>query len=181
MSLIDPGIRPLIKESVESLYTKKPKGLLLMGQVGCGKTSILWVVYKYCFYHRMNGINVPKNHPIDSYLNLTFVTHAELINILRNSSGIGESENIGIPKKLQRRILLIDDFGCGYDDKAGWNLSLQDELFDYRWKRCLSTFISTNLTPSKLRKWPGWERIVDRIADPNWMTHIVVPGGSRRK
>jgi len=50
-----------------------------------------------------------------------------------------------------------------------------EEFFDYRWKYFLPTFVTTNLTPKQLRSWSGWERIVDRPADPDLMISVIVP------
>lgn len=109
------------------------------------------------------------------------LTHTELIQELRNSvDENGElTRHTGLFKK--ETILLLDDLGRGYDDKGGWNLSLQDEYFDLRWKNDSPTFVTTNLTGEQLRAWPGWTRIIDRLVDPSWMQSCTVAGESKRK
>jgi hypothetical protein len=84
------------------------------------------------------------------------------------------------PRYNDSRIMMIDDLGRAYEDKSGWNLSLQEEFFNYRWEHQLPTFVTTNYTSDDLRKWEGWQRIVDRLGDKNWMTAYIIPGGSKR-
>jgi len=178
---IDDQIKPIVKKSIDSLFTNHPRGLILIGDVGCGKTSVLSVIIKEYIKRHFANKKIPDGHPPNIYANIKMVTHAELISKLRSEN----SENERVPpiagQDWKKSIILIDDLGRGYDDKLGWNQTLQDEFFDFRWKNILPTFISTNYNKEELRSWPGWERIVDRIADPNWLTAVVVPGESRRK
>jgi len=178
---IDDQIKPIVKKSIDSLFTNHPLGLILIGAVGCGKTSVLSVIIKEYIKRHFSNKKIPDGHPPNIYANIKMVTHAELISKLRSEN----SENVGVPpiagQDWKKSIILIDDLGRGYDDKSGWNQTLLDEFFDYRWKNKLPTFISTNYTKEELRSWLGWERTVDRIADPDWLTAVVVPGESRRK
>jgi len=178
---IDKRIRPIVEASIDSLFTDKPRGLLLLGAVGCGKTSILSIVVKEYMRRYFAENEIPEGHFLNSYINLKFVTHAELISILRSAA----AETDGIPPLARydwkKGIILIDDLGRGYDDSSGWNQTLQDEFFDYRWRNKFPTFMTTNYNKEELLSWPGWERTIDRIADPDWLTAVVVPGDSRRR
>ncbi len=180
LELVDPIIQPIIRDSIDSLFTHNPNGLLLMGSIGCGKTSILAIVVKEYTGRYLEENPMPLHYYLEQHIRIRFVTHAELINNLRYYNKDTDNGRMVIPEGFQKRILLLDDLGRGFDDRAGWNLSLQEEYFDYRWKFNYPTFITTNLTHSELRSWPNWQRIVDRIADPNWITSVIVPGGSKR-
>lgn len=184
-----------VQQEIKTVFLTKSvlpaRGFVLVGPLGCGKSSDLAIILRiylerllentmetlkadadtwrleglrdYAGQIQRTGFLLPK---IDAF----FMTHAELIRQLRDG---GE-----IPL---RKLALIDDFGRGYDDKAGWNLSLQEEYFDWRWRFRLPTFITTNLTPVQLRSWAGWERIIDRIGDPGWMAALAVNRESGRK
>jgi len=181
LELVSEEIRHHVQESIESLLSDSPKGLLLIGDVGCGKTSILAIVFKEYIRRLDRHIQNRFQANIGSKDLPKLVTHGQMINCLRKLQEEDEFTRPTIPKGLNATVLLIDDFGRGYDDKSKWNLSLQEEFIDYRWKGSRPTFITTNLSPAELRSWRGWERIVDRIADPDWMTALTVPGSSRRR
>jgi len=176
------------------------KGLFIIGEPGTGKTSALSLAAKYYLQWKSemlekslknfdytlaipgmdnNGAFVSplilvykkpdmKRSVIDpmSYVSLEFLTHFQLIKKLRDEPD--ERKWWGC------ELLLLDDLGRGHDDKSGWNIVLQEEFFDYRWKRRLPTFVTSNIHPKDLRKWVGWERIIDRIADKSWMKAIIV-------
>jgi DNA replication protein DnaC len=101
-----------------------------------------------------------------SMISLEYLTHNQFITRLRNNPSHEDWWDC--------ELLLLDDIGRGQDDNSGWNISLQEEFFDYRWKRKLPTFITSNITPSAFRSWPGWGRIVRRLADEDWMITIVI-------
>jgi len=180
LELVDPVIQPIIRDSIGSLFTQDPRGLLLMGSIGCGKTSILAIVIKEYAGRFLAENPIPMGYHLEPIIRIRFVTHAELINHLRYHNNDNDYGRMVIPESYQKRILLLDDLGRGYDDRAGWNLALQEEYFDYRWRNNYPTYITTNLNQSELRSWQNWQRIVDRIADPAWITPVIVPGGSRR-
>ena len=187
------GVWDQVVQSVESLLTPRPIGMLLLGPVGTGKTSLLWLIWrKYAQlvaqkYAQDEEIQEEAEHEDVLYrwyrdrVNCVLLyTHSELVQGLRQS--VDESGELSHYNTLFRdgSILLLDDFGRGYNDKAGWNLSLQDEFFDWRWKNNLITFVTTNLTSQQLRSLPGWERVVDRLGDPAWMKAHTIGGKSKR-
>ena len=55
---VNGKVREAVIKSVDSLFTEKPVGLLIMGAIGCGKTSLLKLIYeRYTeqFVLRLNG------------------------------------------------------------------------------------------------------------------------------
>lgn len=183
--------------------------MFFTGPVGTGKTALLWLIHaEYAkrmatVYATSEDVRKDAESQTDNWFKgderqsavedkieqyylfrvrrIIALTHSELIQRLRSS--VSDSGALSKSSALfdAEYILLLDDLGRGYDDKSGWNLSLQDEYFDYRWKNNLPTFVTTNLTRDQLRSWAGWERIVDRLGDPNWMSAFTLGGDSKRK
>jgi len=198
---ISDELRGAITDSVASVISGKPRGLLLMGDVGVGKTSLLFIIWrrlmklgamKLVMWHKLHGgLKVHKNgsttpshwlilqkqtHSLLRTFGCTKQTHSELVEGLRDGTNqIGSTLNNARP-------LLIDDFGRSYADSRGWNVSLQDSLFDLRWRCGHPTYVTTNLTPEGMRSMGReWDAIVDRIADPAWMEAWTIGGPSQRK
>jgi len=205
VDLVEPKIWESLSQIIKNIdEKKKPNGALLIGPVGTGKTSLIYITAFHILkaiaenYPRLENFteNFKEEHSLYteedlivhlnsvrwffSQVNISIQTHWSLTQALRKSAGESGLSYDGhlFDKKM---ILFLDDLGRGYDDKAGWSIALQDEYIDYRWRNSLPTFVTTNLTPEELRTWPGYERIVDRIADPAWMKTIVVTGESKRR
>lgn len=179
LDLVDTIIQPVVEKAIAQLLAGEPKGLLLSGNVGAGKSSIMAVVARGYFEGLLTP---PESYPpakIVAERLINWVTHGELINILRAHDRTAPGAGT-YPMELMAGILFIDDLGRGYEDKSDWNLALQDEFFDWRWTHKRTIFATTNKTPEELRRWPGWERAVDRICDPAWMTCVVASGPSKR-
>jgi DNA replication protein DnaC len=197
MDRVDKDVQAEIYKCLGSISGGDPYGLLFSGAVGNGKTSILCLLFKYFideakrhfykkiapdiiavvgeyFYTGPNEVFSVKNSDY-----IRFVTHAGLVEVLRS-----EKSETGASLEhhylFQTKIILLDDLGRGYDDKSGWNISLLEEFFDYRWRTNKLTFITTNFEIPDMRRWDGWQRIVDRILDPHWIVPIAVPGTTLR-
>ena len=173
----------MVKSCMNS-FTEKDgwKGIFLTGPVGTGKTHALYAITRLLIRRLVAqqlkawGVVLENDDPsIEGALGINLrlglidhikiVTHFEFIRQLREAI----STERGMYGVFPESILMIDDLGRGHDDKSGWNLSLQDEFFDLRWKAGNKpVFITTNLTPNELRSWPGWTRIIDRLCDPGW-------------
>jgi DNA replication protein DnaC len=189
------SIRAAVNESIGSLYGYTPRGLLIMGPVGTGKTSLIWLIvlerireyFSQC-EARLEQLraNYGEGWLDDLYEEtrrrlITVIKHGDVVRELREHRIADCAETF--PEILRRRLICIDDLGVGHDDQVGWNLSLQEEWFDWRWENRLPLIITTNKGRSGehgLRSWPGWARIVDRIADPEYMIAISLPGKSKR-
>lgn len=190
-------------ERIDSIKPNETNSLFLIGDVGVGKTAILYFLQSIIPLLRIKTIidsMFAKEFSKDQayalaancesqfkYYNksIKLLTFSELIKDLRNivtGAYIGDVHGYTrVEEGKPLPIHLIDDFGRGYEDKAGWNLSLLEEYFDLRWRYNLPTIITTNLTPEMLNDLEGWDRIVDRLADKTWMKHWVIPGKSKRR
>lgn len=120
------------------------------------------------------------SHYMSRNMNVIIVSHFELTKELRDF-GIQNENHSQTWLYDKTKVLMVDDLGRGYDDQSGWNLALQDEYFDWRWQHNLPTYITTNKTPTELRSWKGWERIIDRLVDPSWTVSLEIGGESKRK
>lgn len=190
---VDKRIRPKIQSIIDNLYTDGRKGAYIMGNIGSGKSSVLSILFKAAIEHKFRRVvdwlrengrehvahyNAPS---IEMDFKLIYITHSELIREIRGHIKEHDESSM-IPYRLANAdIIFIDDFGRAYDDKAGWNVSIQDEFFDWRWVNKKHLFITSNYRPDTIREWEGYGRIISRITDPGYADIIQVPGGDRRK
>jgi len=189
-------IKAAVNESLGSLYNENPRGLLIMGPVGTGKTSLLWLIARERIRRWCGRVSrhleqlrddyeagwLEYLHPTVWHLT-TVLKHSDVVRELREHRAADHEYSAPFPEILKRLVICIDDLGVGYDDQSGWNLSLQEEWFDWRWENRMPLIITTNKGRGGehgLRNWPGWTRIVDRIADPEYMITISLPGKSKR-
>lgn len=170
-------------DSMNSLFTDEPHGLFFLGNVGIGKTTIMYILYRS--YLLMRFIQVRHSYPEyefdhrmkEMFHGVAFITYSELVRALRD---VVDDKNFAYPNFAKYKVLFIDDLGRGYGDKAGWNSSLLDEFFDYRWSNQLPTFISTNRSEQTLTKLLSPDA-VDRIFDRHWITQLRFTGESFRR
>ena len=205
IDLIEPKVWNPLSQIMNNISEKKtPNGALLIGPVGTGKTSLIYITAFHIVksiaenYPRLENFSdkhrdefmlqteddliqyLKTMHWLYGQVDISILTHWSFTQALRKAAGESGLNYNGYLFQ-DKMILFLDDLGRGYDDKAGWSLALQDEYIDYRWRNSLPTFITTNKTPEELRGWPGYERIIDRIADPAWMKKIVIAGESKRR
>ena len=189
--------RPTVEATINDLTSPHPRGLILSGSHGIGKTSVLYLILlahlRICG-ERVSSI-LPKIappylscFPTQEEFNIqmsqenkaTFYTHLRLEGILRNHfKDYDPRYDKWLPEDLCTQFLFIDDLGLGYD--TTWNIALQNELFDYRWSHKLPTFATTMRTDIELRAWSGWERIIDRLCDPSYSRMAAAEGDSMRR
>lgn len=198
---IDPGVRNLVQQAIE----RDNKGILLMGPVGCGKTSVMALALKsyllkaeiYFEQRFQSGAYVEAGNgmyeniesggfgSIHAYPDYWYGTHADIIRELRDwNVGVEANQRDMIPSAISKSRIYIDDFGRVYSDKSGWNMSLQEEYFDFLWRNRRRVFVTTNITPeefNRVRKNNSeWSRIYDRLYDSSWVTRIVMANKSKR-
>ena len=202
---IPESARGIISEWIENVGQPKDRGLLILGPVGCGKTSILALMLKHYLlnldhrydarikageYFDRGGLDfVDKENRYGSlydYIKFSFTTHAGIVKSLRDGGNFECEMGINHSIQLKDKLIFIDDFGRCYDDKSGWNIAVQDEYFDYLWRNRVPVYMTSNYTPNELEKMrrgelrPEWQRIIDRIMDASLMTRIVINEKSKR-
>lgn len=137
-------------------------GLLLMGQVGTGKTTIAEVLQRMCAVAmgRHEGIF----HPGEAEAYTLYIRTAR--QIVAGSCSRRDFEAL-----MRKPMLAIDDLGTEPLDSCSFGNYSQPlvELLDYRYSRRLMTVITTNLPPSILSERYG-DRTVDRLRE---MCHVV--------
>lgn len=173
--------------AVDSLFTDKPRGFIVLGDFGVGKTSMLSLVMKEYLKALVPIIIKEISDKPEIFRILNDTNFAAIVNPINRASIIcvSQEELINLlrdyPAYLNKRIVLIDDLGRGYEDRSGWNLALQTEYLENRYIKRLPTFITTSKETSQLREWDGWELIVDRIGHPDWLDSFRIGGKSKRK
>ena len=147
----------------ESLTAENPKlGFLLCGSCGNGKTTLM-----YAFQRALNHLAALKHFSfMDEYFKPRMrIMHACEITDL--------AHDIAAFTELKRRSMLgIDDLGTEPAEVLEFGNPIYPvvRLIEYRYSTQAFTFITTNLTPSEIRKKYG-DRIADRF---NEMLHVIV-------
>ncbi|MCX8095437.1 MAG: hypothetical protein N3D74_04560 [Caldisericia bacterium] len=120
---VEESIREKIERYINNIqkFILYGKGLTIIGSVGSGKTSILFLIIQELF---------KKYYPF--YYNHSYKIFEE------------QDESL-----LNKKILLIDDLGV--EVKNEWNKSFFDYLIDYRYRFKLTTIITSNLSEKKLK------------------------------
>lgn len=194
-----PTIRKELGATIKGISSPQPRGVILCGPVGSGKTSALSILFSavldhsadavyQIFSNKKEGAEDPdfdweyaraRVRPELAYP-YSYSNHAELIKRLRESSGKKEDW-------WDQQFIFIDDYGTGYSDNKGWNLYLEQLFFDYRWSHGLPVYVSTNYGVEELRalrrgeKGVELQRIIDRMCDARVNSTIVLLGESGRK
>jgi len=196
--MFDDALKPVLQRVVLNLLNNEPVGLLLMGDIGVGKTAALWWlsnIYLTKLYIDQLGI-LSENLDFDylrtrlsaiEFLKTPFylsrgcevkTAFQHTTNMRFNFQNNSEYKEMGEFYKYTN--MFIDDFGVELDDAKGWNRSLWDEFIDYRWRWSKPLFITTNFMLDDLLAWKSWARVVDRLVTKKKMIRIQVKGRSKR-
>lgn len=196
--MFDESLKSTLEKVSINLLNDNPVGLLLMGNIGTGKTSALWwlskiyavrtyIEYLYRFDKNLNFDNLrePLLYPeiinCYSYLEITCgvrTAFQHTTNMRFNFQNNTEYKEMGRLYNLPN--MFIDDFGVELDDAGGWNKTLWDEFIDYRWRWSKPLFITTNFMLDEMKAWNPWARVVDRLTTKKKMIRIQIKGGSKR-
>jgi len=154
-------IRPKqeIKQFTKNLETNlsEGRGLVVMGNVGSGKTSVLAYLARYALKRNID------------------VGYSYLPNLI---SQLLDRDARADTKIMTQRtsLLLLDDFGVEYAND--FFCSIFDEIIEYRYAHKKSTVITTNLTEKYLSSDGRFKRVIDRLKERNDL--IVCAGKSMR-
>lgn len=122
------------------------KGLILRGNCGTGKTMILNTISEMIeFGDKRIAISINVRELQELYLKMDL----EQISKIKN-----------------RFFVLVDDVGVENADVKHYGNIVEpfNDLFDFRYRNNLETFLTTNLTPEKIREIYG-DRILDRFKE----------------
>ena len=159
----DTNTQKNLLQLAEYLTAKAPRfGIMLSGTCGNGKTTLM------CAFQRaLNHLAALKHFSfMDEYFKPRMrIMHACEITDL--------AHDIAAFTELKRRSMLgIDDLGTEPAEVLEFGNPIYPvvRLIEYRYSTQAFTFITTNLTPSEIRKKYG-DRIADRF---NEMLHVIV-------
>lgn len=116
-----------IRQWFHDFAPKDPKGLLLGGPVGVGKTYLLAAIAKH-FAHRGHTVR--------------FVDFFQLLNELKAGYSNDQTDGHVIQELIEVEILIIDELGKGRN--SDWELSIIDQLVMGRYNQNKIIIASTN-------------------------------------
>lgn len=117
-----------------------PRGLLLLGQVGSGKTHLAAAAANYLLSHGRRVL---------------FLVVPDFLDDLRNSfSGVREAETQSLLEAAKRtEILVLDDLGS--HNLTDWTKSVLFSILNYRVNEGLTTIATSNLNGTALQELLG--------------------------
>lgn len=163
-ALQGPGVKKALKyvEHFEG-RASEGRGLLLLGGVGTGKTTLAVAVAKGIIRKHLRSVR--------------FVTAPDLLQEVRAAFGKGDGAEERLRDAVREApVLLLDDLGA--EKVTDW---VREELYclvDHRYRELLPTIITSNYTVEELEERIG-ERTVSRLVE--MCDGILLDGADRRK
>ena len=170
---------------------------LLSGSVGCGKSSLLAGYCKVLFVRRYEHLagQMTEDDQAGAVVQFSgqvrYIRHNDLNDLFRDVEEGGDE----VAALTRSDLLIVDDIGTEKD--TDWVMKEFLKLIDYRWGNNLPTWLASNHSRSEMVKcdkngqpvldrngglqclWPGWERIMSRIFDSQWMRYAELVGNFR--
>jgi len=122
-------------------YEEKGKGLLLIGQVGTGKTHLTAAIANYLMFEKAIPVK---------FGNVTALL-GEIKNSYSNEESASESELINVLSKV--RLLIIDDLGK--EKRTEWSNNIIYTIINNRYENYKPTIVTTNLSIKELENQIG--------------------------
>ena len=176
-----------MKEIVNNFKTRQPRGTILSGSFGCGKTTLLhWLAFRIlkdvpadC----LRSIHLPIIPGGEDEIYIVSKRPCFSIKMCRTSKLLTlmlERQHEAVQTFERAEILMLDDFARIYSGDLP--LTKLEDFIEYRYANLLPTFITLDITLTDMVKQTQWTAMVDRFKDSKWMfPGLVLAGGSRRK
>lgn len=143
----------------EFLNGDRAVGMLIAGQKGTGKTSLMALIARFFVQFFPTGYVFYKN------------ATGLFTDIYNNSYN-------EIERAKKCRVLMVDDLGREISSES--SRARFYEIIEYRYSRRMPTFVSTNLSLIDLEHRPGMDAVADRFRDEKFMKQYRLVGQSRR-
>lgn len=140
-------------------YKPRNKGILLYGDVGTGKTTIMACV---------------RNHLIDNGYSCVFATMSQIVDDISKKI---DSEEFSFNSYTISDVLIIDDLGADFSSANSRRAEYMNDIFfeviNYRYVHNLTTCYTSNLTKQQMIDKGIDKRTVDRFSEmiaDEWIT-----------
>lgn len=165
---------------LDSLGSDSPRGLVLFGNPGTGKTHAMCAILKAVTYARYFELKAEDSPAVSDKAGAAVrfcesITHFDLMVQLRKY----HEGKIEKPSAYRAPVLFLDDLGRSYDTE--WNAAIFEEWIDSRYRDCKPIIAGTNIDPADMRNWIGYERAVDRLVGHDFALTHQLGGLTKRK
>ena len=140
-------------------FTRKGKGVLLLGEPGTGKTALMCAAL-----NEIRDANI-KGRRADQFFEttgFTFETVEYFIDTKRRAMKFDDVDTLMDVSRRDKDIIALDDIGAEHSTE--WGKSAISNLIDYLYRERFSLFASTNCGEAALTEQIG-ERSVDRLRE----------------
>lgn len=194
---VDSANKKIVEMSVDSLFTAHPKGLVLTGAVGTGKTAMCCLALESVAdklielftsqFKLIDGADIsqlPDQYAcwFHSQLSVLYITEFQLIRKITQWTKGKETWDWADYAKYQ--LIVLDDFGRAH--RTDWSRTILDEFIDWLWSNNIPIWVSTNYHYEVLDEMrqpdssSEYKRIVDRLLDPGWTMQLSTGNKSMR-